>query len=213
MILTNLKDCLKCSNAIIYGSMDTPTVNCGSQDYIHRNNFEKDGRACASNCCGYNSIEKSRDGRIEQSRALAFMLAGKCQFILHSTKTKEDFKFALTKKISNSSTDKNKFIYFLSTLNGNKKDYGGVVWYDEEAEQFRFGKGKTGNLDPNSLDVRSLIFVMNKLLRCETVQYLEVYHVGKCGCCGKTLTTPESILTGLGPTCAKKAGIPRIKLK
>lgn len=30
------------------------------------------------------------------------------------------------------------------------------------------------------------------------------HHEGKCGRCGRTLTTPESIERGLGPECAKK---------
>jgi hypothetical protein len=31
----------------------------------------------------------------------------------------------------------------------------------------------------------------------------EVYHEGKCGKCGRRLTTPESVTLGLGPVCAK----------
>ena len=30
----------------------------------------------------------------------------------------------------------------------------------------------------------------------------EVRHAGRCGRCGRLLTTPESIDTGLGPTCS-----------
>lgn len=33
--------------------------------------------------------------------------------------------------------------------------------------------------------------------------HLEVRHAGQCGRCGKTLTTPKSIETGLGPVCFK----------
>jgi len=33
---------------------------------------------------------------------------------------------------------------------------------------------------------------------------IEVEHSGFCGRCGKRLTTPESLLTGLGPVCAGK---------
>jgi hypothetical protein len=33
-----------------------------------------------------------------------------------------------------------------------------------------------------------------------------VQHAGKCCCCGRTLTTPESISSGIGPICAAKAG-------
>ena len=34
---------------------------------------------------------------------------------------------------------------------------------------------------------------------------VEFKHAGKCGRCGRTLTTPESIEMGLGPVCAEKA--------
>jgi len=29
----------------------------------------------------------------------------------------------------------------------------------------------------------------------------KVHHEGKCGCCGRTLTVPESIERGIGPEC------------
>lgn len=33
---------------------------------------------------------------------------------------------------------------------------------------------------------------------------LEVWHEGRCGRCGRRLTVPESIASGLGPECATK---------
>jgi hypothetical protein len=33
-----------------------------------------------------------------------------------------------------------------------------------------------------------------------------VHHEGKCGCCGRTLTVPESIKRGIGPECWAKMG-------
>ena len=30
---------------------------------------------------------------------------------------------------------------------------------------------------------------------------ITVLHAGKCGCCGRKLTTPESIASGIGPIC------------
>lgn len=150
-------------------------------------------------------------GKIEQDKALQFILAGKCEFVLHSTKTGEDFKFAMTKQ--QTKEDENKYIYFLNTMHGYEKTYAGVVWFDDKAQEFKFSQGKKGQIDNKNLSIRSLIFVLNKLLKEETVQYLDVFHVGRCGKCGKKLTTPESILTGLGPTCSKKAGVPRVKIK
>lgn len=35
----------------------------------------------------------------------------------------------------------------------------------------------------------------------------DIKHVGKCGKCGRTLTTPESLDTGFGPECADQLGI------
>jgi hypothetical protein len=32
----------------------------------------------------------------------------------------------------------------------------------------------------------------------------KVHHEGRCGRCGRTLTVPESIESGIGPECAKK---------
>ena len=34
--------------------------------------------------------------------------------------------------------------------------------------------------------------------------HVEVRHHNECGACGRTLTVPESIDTGLGPVCAKR---------
>lgn len=33
---------------------------------------------------------------------------------------------------------------------------------------------------------------------------VELWHVGRCGRCGRALTVPESIESGIGPVCAEK---------
>lgn len=212
MILTNIKDCSSCTHSKVYGSSELKEVTCESSDYIHQKLFKADGRKCASVCDGYCERPKTsgnRDGLIEQDKALEFMLAGKCECVLHSTKTNEDFRFEIIKR--QTEKDKNKFIYFLNYCLGHDKNYAGVVWFDDKTDEFRFSQGAKGQMTGNEIPIRSLIFVLNKLLREEHVNNLLVYHVGKCGRCGKKLTTPESILTGLGPTCCKHLGIPRIK--
>ena len=35
----------------------------------------------------------------------------------------------------------------------------------------------------------------------------QVRHEGRCGCCGRTLTVPASLATGVGPECAKRLGL------
>ena len=34
----------------------------------------------------------------------------------------------------------------------------------------------------------------------------EFYHEGKCCCCGRALTVPQSIIEGIGPKCKEKIG-------
>ena len=31
-----------------------------------------------------------------------------------------------------------------------------------------------------------------------------IRHAGKCGCCGRKLTNPDSLTNGIGPECAKR---------
>lgn len=211
MRLTNIPDCITCSNSIVYGSPDSPCIECSCVDSVARKLFSNDGRYCASRCSYYKRIDKSPDGKISQDKALQFMLAGRAEFILHSTKTKDNFKYRIDRK--ESSNDKYEFVYFINILHGSEKTYAGHMWFDDKTNEFYFSKGAKGQIDPKDLYIRSLLFVLNKLVKGDIVGNLEVYHLGKCGHCGKKLTTPESIITGLGPTCSKNLGIPRIKLR
>jgi hypothetical protein len=46
-------------------------------------------------------------------------------------------------------------------------------------------------------------YVLNKLKTNKLPEFVEVWHEGKCGKCGRALTVPSSILTGIGPECSK----------
>lgn len=212
--LVNRKDCRNCINASICGLDGSGmTIECNSTDSLHYNLFKSKGRYAAENCSGYRESKDEssrRIGNVELNKALPYMLAGKSEFVLHSTKTNQDFCYRLNKK---EKIDKeNEYIYFLNIKQGRDWKYAGVIWFKNEENKFYFSKGAKGEIDSNNLDVKSLVFVLNKLQQGLEPQYCLVYHTGKCGRCGKKLTTPESILTGLGPECCKKVGIPRVKI-
>jgi hypothetical protein len=42
-------------------------------------------------------------------------------------------------------------------------------------------------------------------------QGFEFWHEGRCGCCGKLLTVPESISAGYGPVCLPRMGLKESK--
>lgn len=63
--------------------------------------------------------------------------------------------------------------------------------------------GKKGN--PNHPAFRALAWYLDKALHHpEVAAMAECWHEGVCGRCGRELTVPESIESGLGPICAKK---------
>jgi hypothetical protein len=56
-----------------------------------------------------------------------------------------------------------------------------------------------------SVPVRALQFFLRFLLVEKRMpSTLEVYHTGRCGRCGRLLTVPTSVASGIGPECAQK---------
>jgi len=59
--------------------------------------------------------------------------------------------------------------------------------------------------NPKAPSVQALTWVWNRCKRGLSIEPAQVMHHGRCARCGRTLTTPESILTGIGPVCIDKA--------
>jgi hypothetical protein len=149
--------------------------------------------------------------KVENKDALKFILGGKSEFTMHSLKTGKDLAYKIVKKETNDKEDK--FIYFMS-YNIKYEDYmyGGVIFYNEFKKQFEFKQGRKGNASADSQVVKSILFVLNKLNNDRFNIPVEVYHHCKCGRCGRALTTPSSVLTGLGEWCASRVGVPYMKI-
>lgn len=48
---------------------------------------------------------------------------------------------------------------------------------------------------------RAFQYMWQRLVRDQIAPKLEIWHEGRCGRCGRTLTVPESIERGFGPEC------------
>lgn len=105
--------------------------------------------------------------------------------------------------------------FFVSLLTGTENDndrhyrYLGMLFADSgQPLVFRLTEkslytGSTPGREPGSLaGFRWLVKCVNE--GYDISNSAEVYHAGKCGACGRTLTTPQSIESGLGPVCASK---------
>jgi hypothetical protein len=66
---------------------------------------------------------------------------------------------------------------------------------------------RNSRLSGDSRPVRSFCWVLARLSVGEFPNTLEVWHEGRCGRCGRKLTTPESLARGFGPECAGVLGV------
>lgn len=143
----------------------------------------------------------------DPARALAFILAGKATVTFVSVKTGARFTYKVT-EAKRKDGQRGPLPFFVKVLNGpdNTANYGylGTIF---ERKTFRVTrKSHFNSLSPSA---RAFGWVLAALVRGELSDRLEVWHEGKCGACNRKLTVPESIERGLGPDCAKAAGLTR----
>lgn len=126
-----------------------------------------------------------------------YILAGNAKFTVENPKTKNRGTF----KISINKTQKN--MYFCSYNYAYEEfKFFGLIFVDDTRKNPKFvlGKGK----DSKAQSAIIMDYLINKYLYLNSPNFLNVYHFGKCGKCGRTLTVPESIKSGIGPFCASR---------
>lgn len=100
--------------------------------------------------------------------------------------------------------------YFINLLTGpdNTGDYTYVGVLDVSTGAIV--PTRASRLDSGAVPVRLLARVLNRLWADDyeaiTAAGFAVHHEGRCCRCGRRLTTPESVRTGIGPECARVAG-------
>ena len=134
--------------------------------------------------------------------AMSFIQAGNATFTVVSKKTQARFTYKVTE--SNDGR-----VFFVGVLTGpnNETDYQylGVI---RDGLFRRTTKSRISEDAPSAVAFR---WTYDQLGRGEMPAALEVWHEGRCGRCGRTLTVPESVATGSGPECSEKLGLARAK--
>jgi len=129
--------------------------------------------------------------KLKNSDALKFIFAGKSIVTFLNTKTGNRFTFK-TKAAKDSN------MFFVSVLNGPEN------WaYIGTCIEGKFRHGRKSNISADAQSVKVFDFVLAKLVLGTLPEFVEVWHEGHCGKCGKRLTVPSSIENGLGPECIK----------
>jgi len=142
-----------------------------------------------------------------------FFAAGKATFTLavpsefvEAHGVKPHYTFKVEHAEANGRWPENWFVKLLSGSD-NETDYKTFGMLNPETGQLRLTR-KT-NLNDESWVVRLLRRVFANVYagtpeRIEDAGF-HVHHEGRCGRCGRKLTVPSSVETGLGPVCLAKS--------
>ena len=127
-----------------------------------------------------------------------FIFAGNATITLEGKKTGKWYTY----KIQKCKTNDN--LYFVKRLSGsdNISDYRYIGCVYRDTEHFCAAKPYNTQLEcfwPLSIEVIKWFFERPNTYDTN----INVYHEGRCGRCGRKLTTPESIFSGFGPECRR----------
>ena len=136
----------------------------------------------------------------DPTAALNFILGGNAIVTLKSLKSGNHYTYKISLAPKQEGRDTT---YFVSLLTGpdNTADYSyiGII----TSNQFRWTK--KAKVEVESPSVRAMLWVTINLFMGKFPPMTEIWHEGRCGRCGRELTVPESIATGIGPVCAAQA--------
>ena len=132
-----------------------------------------------------------KTGIIKHESALSFILGGKSFVTFLNTKTDNRFTFKIIKH-------KKDDIFFVNVLTGPD-----IYKFIGTVRNSVYKHSTKSSISLESQSVKVFNYVLNKLKSHNLPDFIEIYHDGRCGKCGRQLTVPSSIETGFGPECIK----------
>lgn len=143
--------------------------------------------------------------KLKPEKYLEFITGGNALFTMRNSETGKRFTYKVG--IPEDKKPENATIWFVRGLvgpdNENSYKYFGCLKKDPNGKFF-FEFGRKSKIGQDAPIVVAFDYVFNKLVAHGfTKPNLEIWHEGRCCRCGRTLTVPESIESGIGPECAK----------
>lgn len=143
----------------------------------------------------------SNDHKMDTANAEAirrFIVAGRSTFSLRSTRTGKHYTY----RVRCPRGEPEAVVRFVDVLTGpdNTSNFSwlGSVWTDKGG---KYTHGRTSRLPKGADSERVFTWFWRTLAAGKLHDDLEFFHAGKCGRCGRQLTTPRSVETGIGPVC------------
>lgn len=139
--------------------------------------------------------------------ALRFIFAGKATLTVAEPHTGARYTYKVE---APKDADPARPVLFVKLLNGpdnwTNYRYMGAIFGAGAAADFRLTRKSCAGPDAPSVRLFSAALAACKAGSLDATR-LQVWHEGKCGRCGRKLTVPSSIATGIGPECAAVMGI------
>jgi len=129
-----------------------------------------------------------------------FVTAGRAVFTV-SNGSGEHYTYRVTRKEKDGR--EGDYVYFVNLLSGcdNDNDYTYLGVFEPGRCEVRLTR--KSKLSEESKPVAVVRWALRRVWAGDGIPPgYQIQHAGKCGRCGRTLTVPESIETGLGPQCA-----------
>ena len=130
-----------------------------------------------------------------------FVLAGNATFTVTSLQSGTRYTYKVEKS-------DNKPFYYVSVLTGsdNWSNYKYLGILNMEG-RFFFARPETAKVAKDAPSAKGFEWFWRHLnAPVSKIATVKVSHEGKCCRCGRKLTVPESIESGIGPECATKDG-------
>lgn len=125
---------------------------------------------------------------------LDFILGGKADFtIFQEPNIQVKYRVALN-------DSGNVWFVYTETNSSKKVKYQG---YFTKSLPYTFKAGKKPNIELNDKAIKGLMWVLNHADSLPSK--VHILHHGKCSMCGRQLKDADSLASGLGPVCRKKA--------
>jgi Family of unknown function (DUF6011) len=168
--------------------------------------MEDKGNVC-SDCLNKTTADHDTEmlrGRITDATAAnKLMYAGNCYFTVVSLKTNQRFTFRVAvprKARAANMNDGSAVWYYVSVLNGpdNESNYEWLGTITSSGE-FRY----SGRVGAEAISMKTFIWLRTLLSAGRMPTTIEWWHEGRCCRCGRKLTVPSSISSGVGPECIK----------
>ena len=128
-----------------------------------------------------------------------FIVGGKAIITLESRKTGSWFTY----RIKRAKKDDKNSPFFVSVLTGCDNEsaytYMGTIFINNDKLSFRLTKNS--KIREEATSYKAFNFFFNLLMNDKIHPEMVVYHRGICCVCGRPLTTPDSLISGIGPIC------------